>query len=76
MKIIIGLAFLAIVAALAAAGYFMLQRPTDRDNPQAKRDRMAKALAVRVGVSIALFLTILLSYQMGWIHPTGLPLGR
>jgi len=37
---------------------------------------MAKALAVRVGVSIALFLFILFSWYMGWVQPTGLPTGR
>jgi hypothetical protein len=31
---------------------------------------------VRVAISIALFLFILLSYYMGWIQPTGVPVGR
>ena len=35
---------------------------------------MAKALAVRVGLSVTLFLLILLAYALGWIHPTGVPL--
>jgi hypothetical protein len=37
---------------------------------------MARALAVRVGLSVALFLLILLSWAMGWVQPTGLPTGR
>jgi len=37
---------------------------------------MARALAVRVALSILLFAFILLSYWMGWIHPTGVPVGR
>jgi hypothetical protein len=36
---------------------------------------MAKALAIRVGVSILLFACILLSWQAGWIQPTGIPPG-
>ena len=36
---------------------------------------MARALALRVGLSIALFLFILLSWAMGWVRPTGLPVG-
>ena len=36
---------------------------------------MAKALAWRIGLSLALFLFILLSYKLGWIRPTGLPVG-
>ena len=34
---------------------------------------MARALALRVALSVALFLIILLSWKMGWIQPTGLP---
>ena len=37
---------------------------------------MARALTLRIGLSIALFLFILLSWFMGWIQPTGLPTGR
>lgn len=48
----------------------------DGRDGQAKSNRMVKALALRVGLSIALFLFILLSYKLGWIHPTGIPMGR
>ncbi|MBW8893998.1 MAG: DUF2909 domain-containing protein, partial [Burkholderiales bacterium] len=37
---------------------------------------MARALAVRVGVSVALFAFILFCWFMGWIEPTGLPVRR
>lgn len=73
MKIVIVIALLAIVAALALAGRALLQ---DGRNGQAKSNRMVKALALRVGLSIALFAFILVSYKLGWIHPTGVPLGR
>jgi hypothetical protein len=36
---------------------------------------MARALAVRVGLSVALFLFVLLSWAMGWVRPGGLPTG-
>jgi hypothetical protein len=36
---------------------------------------MARALAVRVGLSVALFLLVLFSYWMGWIKPSGIPIG-
>ena len=36
---------------------------------------MARALALRVGLSVALFLFILLSWYMGWVRPTGIPIG-
>lgn len=81
MKIIIALAFAFILMALASAGWFMLKRPgaeapTDASGVRPQDKRMARALAVRVGVSVAVFVVVLLSYSMGWIQPTGLPLSR
>jgi hypothetical protein len=73
MNIVIALALLAIVVALAFAGRAMLQ---DGRNGAPKTNRMVKALALRVGLSIALFVFILVSYKLGWIHPTGIPMGR
>lgn len=73
MKFVILIAFIGILGALAAAGLFMIK------NSSAKKrghKTMARALTVRIGVSVALFLFILLSYYMGWIQPTGLPLQR
>jgi hypothetical protein len=36
---------------------------------------MATALALRVGLSIVLFICVLISWKMGWIQPTGIPAG-
>lgn len=69
MKFVLLLALLGIFGALGAAGLFMLRRSKGRSS-------MARALALRVALSVALFLFILLSYYMGWIKPTGVPLGR
>lgn len=71
MKLIIAFALLAIVASLAMAGRAMLQ---DGRDGAPKSNRMVKALAWRVGLSVALFIFILLSYKMGWIRPTGIPM--
>lgn len=73
MKIVFFLALLAIVGALAMAGRAMLQ---DGRDGAPKSNRMVRALALRVGLSIALFAFILIAYKMGWIHPTGIPLER
>jgi phosphate/sulfate permease len=74
MKIIIGIALLLVLGALAGAGLFMLRKD---DKPGSGRDKkMAWALTLRVGLSIALFLFILLSWHMGWIEPKGLPVSR
>lgn len=69
MKTIIALAFVGILGALAAAGIFMLRSPGSKAE---RGERMAKALTVRIAVSVALFLFIMLAYLMGWIHPTGI----
>jgi hypothetical protein len=73
MKIVIVLALVGIIAALGSAGVFMLRR---RDPDAPATTHMARALAVRVGLSVALFAFILFSYWMGWIQPTGIPAGR
>lgn len=64
--------FIAIVAALAGAGMFMLRGGSSRE----RESRMARALALRVGLSVLLFGCILLAWKFGWIVPTGLPITR
>lgn len=73
MNIVIAIALVAILIALAFAGRALLQ---DGRDGAPKSNRMVKALAWRVGLSIALFLFILVSYKLGWIQPTGIPVGR
>ena len=69
MKYIVAIAFIGILFALASAGFAMLR---DGRDGKPKTKRMANALAVRVGLSVLLFLFILLSYKLGWIQPTGI----
>lgn len=73
MKYLIALAFVGILGSLGAALWFMMR---DGQNGQAKTSRMAKALAWRVGLSIVVFLALLIAWQLGWIKPTGIPPGR
>jgi hypothetical protein len=68
MKLIIGIAFLGILVSLAAAGLFMLKS----DDTQGKTDHMARALTLRIGISVTLFLLILLLWSLGIIRPTGI----
>jgi hypothetical protein len=75
MKWIAIVGFIAIIASLAAALFFMMRRPSVDDHAARSR-RMARALAFRIGFSVFLFLVVLFSYLMGWIQPTGLPLTR
>ena len=76
MTIIIVIALIGILAALASAGVFMLKRPKDGSSPEQADKRMARALAVRVALSVAVFLLILLAWKFGWISPKGLPTNR
>jgi hypothetical protein len=41
-----------------------------------KSNPMVRALAVRVGLSIVLFVCILVAWKLGYIQPTGLPMAR
>ncbi|MEQ1806813.1 MAG: twin transmembrane helix small protein [Burkholderiaceae bacterium] len=72
MKMLIVLALLCIVAVLGFAGVFMLR---DGRDGKPKTGTMMRALALRVTLSVLLVAFILLSYWMGWIKPTGIPLG-
>ena len=65
-KIVVAIAFLLIIGSLASALVHLM-----RD--KGKTDRTVRALTVRVGLSVALFLFILFAHWMGWIQSTGIP---
>ena len=65
MKIAVAIAFILILGSLGSALFFLM-----RD--KGKNNNTVNALALRVGLSIALFLLILLAYKLGYIHPTGI----
>lgn len=73
MTYLVAIAFIAILASLASALFFMLKDGTDGKR---KTSNMARALAFRVGFSIILFVCILLAWKLGYIQPTGIPAGR
>lgn len=66
MKWIIIFAFVLIIGSLGSALFFLI-----RDRGRTRN--MMRALAFRVGFSVALFLFILFAHQMGWIQSTGVP---
>lgn len=76
MKIVVALMFLAILASLGGALFFMMRREregSDADAEAQRGKRMARALALRVALSIGLFACLLLAWKLGYIQPTGLP---
>jgi Protein of unknown function (DUF2909) len=62
MKPLIVLTLFAIVASLGKALFSMSSGPEHAA-------RVVQALSWRIGLSVALFLSVLLSYHLGWIAP-------
>ena len=73
MTYLVAIAFIAILASLASALFFMLK---DGANGKAKTSNMWRALAFRVGFSVLLFVCILIAWKLGYIKPTGIQVGR
>ncbi|WP_269498854.1 twin transmembrane helix small protein [Castellaniella sp. S9] len=65
MKIVIVLLFLGVVGSLASALVYLMQ-------DHSRSDRMAWALTWRIGLSVLLFLFVLVGHGLGWIDSTGL----
>lgn len=65
MKLLVVILLLVILASLFSALVFLVR---DRGST----DRTVRALTWRVGLSIGLFLLLLLAGWMGWIEPHGL----
>ncbi|MGD8976518.1 MAG: twin transmembrane helix small protein [Gammaproteobacteria bacterium] len=66
MQIAVPLILLGIVGSLASALFFLV-----RDKQDSKRT--VRALTVRVGLSVSLFVLLLVAYSMGLVQPR--PLG-
>jgi hypothetical protein len=65
VKIVILILLLVILASLASALFHLIRR-------KGSGRQMAKALTVRISLSIALLLLIIFAGSMGWIKPHGL----
>lgn len=68
MKWIIPIVLLMIVASLGSALYYMMKG-------RGSSSRMVRSLMLRIGLSIALFLGILLAHYFGLIEATGIKVG-
>ena len=62
MRYVVIAMLIAIVASLGSAAVFMVRGRGDSR-------RMAKALAWRVGLSVTLFLLLVIGYALGLIQP-------
>jgi pilus assembly protein TadC len=64
MAIVILVLLVAVIASLGHALTSMASGP-------ARSQRMARALTVRISLSVALFAFLLVGYHFGWIQPHG-----
>lgn len=64
-KIIIVLLLLAVLASLASGMFFLI-------NDKGESDRTVKSLTIRITLSIALFLMLIIGYFTGMIQPHGI----
>jgi hypothetical protein len=69
MKWIILSALILIISSLGSALYFMMK---DRGGSA----RMVRSLALRIGLSIALFAGIWVAHSLGYIQATGIKIGQ
>jgi hypothetical protein len=64
VRIVIVAFLIAIMASLFSGLFFLLKDPSTSNDR-----RTVRALTVRVALSIAFALFLVLAYFMGWIHP-------
>lgn len=64
MKAIIIMMMLGIVISLGSALFYLL-------NNQQTGSKMAKALTYRIGLSLTLFVLLLIAFGLGWVTPHG-----
>ncbi len=66
MKTLFGVAFAAIILSLVMAGFFMLKGESKN-----RGRNMANALTIRIGLSVLLFIVLMVLWNLGYIEPTG-----
>ena len=66
MNAFIGVILIAVFASLGSALYYMVS-PAGRDS-----NAVVKALSFRIGLSVALFITLMALWMAGVIEPHGL----
>ena len=64
VRIIIALAMIGIVASLGSALFHLM---TDKGESK----KMARALTIRVALSVGLFLVLMIAWALGLIQPLG-----
>jgi len=69
IKILVIVVLFAIVGSLGSALFHLARGKGDSQ-------KMARALTVRVGLSVVLFILLMLAWRTGLISPHGVPAGH
>ena len=75
IRILVIVVFLGILVSLGSALYH-LSRSSGEPRTVDDSKKMARALTWRVGLSIVLFVLLMLAWYTGLISPHGIPPGR
>jgi hypothetical protein len=67
LRLVVVLVLIAIVVSLGSALYQLTRGPGGEASA-----KMARALTIRIGLSVALFLLLMLAWYAGLISPHGL----
>jgi cytochrome bd-type quinol oxidase subunit 2 len=67
-RIFVVVVLIGIVVSLGSALFHLTTNKGDSPESSAK---MARALTIRVGLSVGLFLLLLFAWSQGWIQPHG-----
>ena len=65
LNILIVVCLIAIVFSLGSSLFHLV-------NDKGESKKMVKALTVRVTLSVALFILLIIAWSLGWIEPHGL----
>ena len=69
-KYLIIVMLVLIIGSLGKALYHLSSRaPGSLAEQQAASRKMVRALTFRIGLSVALFLLLMIAYTLGWIAP-------
>jgi surface polysaccharide O-acyltransferase-like enzyme len=73
MKYFVIVGLVLVLGSLGTALFFML---SGSKGDRKKSGNMMKALAVRIGLSVVIFISILVAWKLGYVQPTGIPAGK
>jgi hypothetical protein len=65
MKILVAVVFVLILVSLGSALFYLM-----RD--KGTSNKTVRALTLRIGFSVALFVFLIIAHQLGWIETTGI----